>query len=280
MGRGRRDRDETLMEHKPFLVMADYLTRRGIAVLRYDDRGTAESTGKFGNSTTEDFARDASAAVEFLKGHDRINAEEIGLAGHSEGGLIAPMVVGLRDDVAFVVLMAATGVDGKTISLSQSEALLRANGTEESEIQLGLKVSRAVLGVVTTTDPDKFEEEIPKVVEAVIESLPESEREEAGASIRAEIADAHKALKGRWIRFFLSYDPRPALRNIKCPVLAIIGSKDLQVLPDLNNPEIKKAMEEGGNPDFELILIRRPQPPFPEVRDGLDQRVHSNSGNV
>ena len=109
-GSGPQDRDQSLMEHKPFLVLADYLTRRGIAVLRYDDRGTSKSTGKFKGATTEDFASDAAAAVEFLKSHARVNPNEIGLAGHSEGGLIAPMVVGFRDDVAFVCLLAATKV--------------------------------------------------------------------------------------------------------------------------------------------------------------------------
>ncbi len=255
-GSGPQDRDETLMEHKPFLVLADYLSRRGIAVLRYDDRGTAKSTGKFGGSTTKDFAHDASAAVEFLKTHQRINPKQIGLVGHSEGGLIAPMVAGTRDDVAFVVLLAATGVDGEKIILSQSEAILRAAGTDEEDIKTTLTVSRVVLSVAKKTNfGDDFEKELERAVEKVMQSFPESKREALTKQIREEIPIVKSRMKSNWMRFFLTYDPRPALRKIKCPVLALIGTKDVQVLPKLNMPEIKKALEEGGNQDFEMVTI-------------------------
>lgn len=255
-GSGPQDRDESLMEHKPFLVLADYLTRRGIAVLRYDDRGTAKSTGQFEGATTEAFARDASAAVEFLKTHERINPAEIGLAGHSEGGLIAPMVVGLRSDVAFVALLAATGVDGVAISISQSEAMLRAAGTAEDEIEIALAVNRAVMAIVGKSKAGAdLTKELEQAIETVIQTIPESTREEAGKNLRAEIPNLNRKLKGEWLRFFHSYDPRPALSKIDCPVLAIVGSKDTQVLPDLNMPEIKKALTKGGNKDFEMVEI-------------------------
>jgi len=206
------------MEHKPFLVLADYLTRQGIAVLRYDDRGTAESTGDFSGATTEDFARDASAAVDFLKSHSQIDPDQIGLIGHSEGGLIAPLVVGSRDDVAFVVLMAATGVDGKIISLSQGEALLRAMGTEESAIKVELSVSKAVMDVVTSSGPDEdISERLDKALETVIQSLPEEGREEGSKKIRQAIKTQKSRLQSDWMRFFLAYDPAPALAKIKCP---------------------------------------------------------------
>lgn len=257
-GSGPQDRDESLMEHKPFLVLADYLSRRGVAVLRYDDRGTAESTGNFGKATTEDFARDASAAVEFLKSHARINAGEIGLAGHSEGGLIAPMVCGLRDDVAFVVLMAATGVDGLTIINSQTEAMLRAEKTkpeDQQELEIGLKINRLIVNRAAAGDLNLEDPEFRKQLDSLIQMLPEEDREEAKNNIDAGIKSAEKRLRGNWMKFFLAYDPRPALSQIKCPVLAIIGSKDLQVLPDLNMPEIEKSLVAGGNQDFEMIKI-------------------------
>ncbi len=255
-GSGPQDRDESLMEHKPFLVLADYLTRRGIAVLRYDDRGFGQSTGEFGPATTEDFARDASAAVEFLKSHDRIDPKQIGLAGHSEGGLVAPMVVGLRDDVAFVVLLAATGVDGARISKSQAEAMLRAAGTAETDLEIVLSVNRLVVDTVSKAGPDEdFSETIRKGLEKIIEKLPEADREEGGRNLRAGIENELKRLKGNWMRFFLKYDPAPALANIQCPVLAIIGSRDTQVLPELNMPAIRKALTEGGNQDFETVVV-------------------------
>lgn len=255
-GSGPQDRDETLMGHKPFLVLADYLSRRGIAVLRYDDRGTAASTGKFGPATTEDFARDASAAVAFLKKHDRINPTKIGLVGHSEGGLIAPMVVGLRDDIALVVLMAATGVDGLEISLSQTEAMLQAAGTDPAEAEMGMAVNRAVLGaVVKSSSASEIPGNVKTAVDAMIQTIPESDRAEAGKNIHAGVQNQMRRLKSNWMRFFISYDPRPALSKIQCPVLAITGSKDIQVLPELNVPEIKKALTLGGNQDFEMVEI-------------------------
>ena len=255
-GSGPSDRDESIMEHKPFLVLADYLTRRGIAVLRYDDRGTEKSTGDFGRATTEDFARDASAAVEFLKNDDRINPKQIGLAGHSEGGLIAPMVVGLRDDVAFVVLLAATGVDGTTINETQTAAMLRAGGTPEWEVKLALAINRVVIAAAMKAGPDEdFSEEIKPEIEKIIETVPEPFREAAAKNINQGIGNARRQLKSNWMRFFLAYDPRPALKKIACPVLAIAGSKDLQVLPDLNMPEIKQALSEGSNPDFEIVVL-------------------------
>lgn len=253
-GSGPQDRDETLMEHKPFLVLADYLSRRGIAVLRYDDRGFGESTGKFSGATTADFAKDASAAVEFLKSHDRIDANQVGLAGHSEGGLIAPIVCQLRDDVAFVVLMAATGVDGATIITSQTEAMLRVELTkpeEQVELETGLKINKLVIDQALKGDLNFEDPEFAKQLEEILQALSEEEIEAARMGLKA----AKKRFEDEWIKFFIKYDPRPALSDISCPVLAIIGSKDLQVLPDLNMPEIKKALEAGGNKDFELVTI-------------------------
>ena len=268
-GSGAQDRDETLLEHKPFLVLADYLSRHGIAVLRYDDRGTNQSTGSFSDATTEDFARDASAAVEFLKRHDRINPAEIGLAGHSEGGLIAPMVVALRTDVAFIVLLAATGVDGVTISESQTQAMLKAEGTDESEIEIAMTINRAVIEAAMSVGPgEDFADQIQPVIDQVMQKIPESDREEAAKNIGQGITVAKQQMKSKWMRFFLAYDPRPALTKIQCPVLVISGSKDLQVLPDLNMPEIEKALATGGNKDFEIVVLEGLNHLFQECETG------------
>jgi pimeloyl-ACP methyl ester carboxylesterase len=255
-GSGDQDRDQTIMEHKPFLVLADYLTRRGIAVLRYDDRGTASSTGDFSRATTEDFARDASSAVEFLRHHARIDLQSIGLVGHSEGGLIAPMVVGLRDDVAFSVLMAAPGVDGVTINESQTEAMMRASGAAEEDIEFAQNLNRAIVAAAMEAEPGAdFSADLEPVIAAAIETLPESARDEALQNIRLGIRNSVDRLQSPWMRFFLSYDPRPALRTMESPVLAIFGSKDLQVLPDMNMPEIERALTEGGNRNFEMLEL-------------------------
>ena len=257
-GSGPSDRDETIMEHKPFLVLADYLSRRGIAVLRYDDRGTGSSGGKFKGATTADFATDAAAAVEFLKSRKRINPDQIGLAGHSEGGLIAPIVCQQRDDVAFVVLMAATGVDGKTIIDSQTAAMLRVEMNEpqqQAELEVAIAMNRLIVTKAMEGDLSVDDADFMKEVNSLIERLPESEWEQAKSNIAASIGSAKKRLSGEWMQFFMNYDPRPALSQIECPVLAIIGTKDLQVLPDLNMPEIEKALEKGGNEDFEMTIM-------------------------
>ena len=255
-GSGPQDRDESLMGHKPFLVLADYLSRRGIAVLRYDDRGTAKSTGKHSKATTKDFATDAAAAVAFLKEHDRINPKEIGLAGHSEGGLIAPITIGMRDDVAFVVIMAGTGVDGVTIIRTQTEAMLRASGVDEEEIKIAIAVNQLALKAATEAESDEdFVKQLDAALEKYISTLPEDSREELGKNLRQGVRDTRKRLRGTWMRFFLTYDPRPALQEITCPVLAIIGSKDTQVLPDLNMPEIEKALKKGGNSDITMVQL-------------------------
>ena len=255
-GSGPQDRDQSVMEHKPFLVLADYLTRRGIAVLRYDDRGTAKSTGRFGPATSEDLARDVGAAVAFLAGHQRINTKEIGLVGHSEGGLIAPMVAGARNDVAFLVLMAGPGVDGATILLSQAETTLRANGAGESDIQRLTALNRAAFAAAIRNLPEpEFMAHVEPTIQEVTRDIPEAGREAAVTALRQEMRNAALPLKGPWTRYFMAYDPRPALRRLQRPVLAITGTKDTQVLASLNVPGIRQALTEGGNKDFEIVEL-------------------------
>jgi pimeloyl-ACP methyl ester carboxylesterase len=253
-GSGPQDRDESLMGHKPFLVLADYLSRNGIAVLRYDDRGTAKSTGSFSKATTEDFARDSSAAVTFLRNHPKIDSTKIGLCGHSEGGLIAPMVATMRDDVAFVVLMAGTGVDGKTIVVSQAEAMSLAEGQSEAESKLAgsFYAKFADLAIANRLGDAAA---IEAIVDEVIAALPEKERDEEEENIRMVMNASVKQLDSAWMRFFLSYDPAKTLEKVNCPVLSIIGSKDAQVLARLNTPAIREALERGGNKEFEMVEL-------------------------
>lgn len=255
-GSGAQDRDESIAGHKPFLVLADHLSRRGLAVLRYDDRGFGESTGDFDAATTEDFARDAGSAVQFLTGHPRIASDQIGLAGHSEGGLVAPMVAQMRDDLAFVVLMAGTGVKGADVITSQTEAMLRVAGVDESEIELSTRVNAAIFEAVVAAEPGAdVAPLLEPILDDVVQSLPESERATAGPAIRQSVDNSLGRLQSPWMRFFLAYDPVPALRAIDCPVLVVIGSKDLQVLPDLNLPAMRRALHEGANPDFEIVEL-------------------------
>lgn len=251
-GSGAQDRDESLLGHKPFLVLADHLTRKGIAVLRVDDRGVGGSSGSTANSTSDDFAGDVLAGVAFLKGRKEIDAKRIGLAGHSEGGIIAPIVASRSKDVAFIVLLAGTGVSGEEIIYRQGALIAKAQGAPEAALTAARASQEKLFKIV------REEKDAAKAEELLKKSL----SEQIAAAIAAS-PDAKDAIEGQanaqlkqiltpWYRYFLFYDPAPALRKVSCPVLAINGEKDLQVEPAQNLPPIKKALEEGGNTDVTI----------------------------
>lgn len=244
-GSGPQDRDESLFQHKPFLVIADHLSRHGIAVLRVDDRGVGGSTGSMRNATSADFAKDVRAGVAFLKSRPEIDPKRIGLLGHSEGGLIAPMVAADSKDVAFLVLLAAPGVPGDTLLALQGDLIMRAAGASEEDIRKQREV-QAKLFEIVKSEPrsDAALEKMRAFVSELSKRLSEKERDElAGEHLEAQF----KQLDGAWMRYFLTHDPRPDLKRVACPVLALNGEKDLQVAPEQNLPEIAKALEAGGN---------------------------------
>lgn len=238
-GSGPQDRDESLLGQKPFLILADYLTRHGIAVLRADDRGVGKSTGVFADATTADFATDTEAGVAYLKTRSEINPRKIGIIGHSEGGVIAPMIAARNKDVAFIVMMAGTGVPGDQVLVAQLEAISIANGQAPEQAAKAAERQREILKLVETEkDPAALEKEIKEKMPA---DAPEAQ---AGLQVQQ--------LTSKWFRYFLTYDPATALRKVTCPVLALNGSLDKQVLPDQNLPAIRKALEEARNKHFEI----------------------------
>jgi fermentation-respiration switch protein FrsA (DUF1100 family) len=248
-GSGPQDRDESLFGHRPFLVLADYLTRRGIAVLRVDDRGVGGSKGGVSDATSEDFARDVLAGVAYLKTRKEIDPKRIGLIGHSEGGCIAPIAATQSKDVAFIVLMAGTGVTGDIIIEGQVASELKAQGADQTLIDLSIQGQRQVVEVMKTeSDPNVAKEKIRKIVTDSVSKLDEKQK---------KIVDYHegyvdaqvKAAMSKWLRFFLTHDPKETLRKVKCPVLAINGSLDMQVPAKQNLPAIEQALREGKNPD-------------------------------
>ncbi len=255
-GSGQQDRDETVFGHRPFLIIADHLTRQGIAVLRYDDRGVGKSTGDPTNATSADFATDALAAVRYLQTRKEINPQKIGLIGHSEGGLIAPMVaVQAPNEIAFIVLLAGPGVTGEELVLLQYELIARANGVNEELIAKNLAVHRRVFAVVKEqSDPIEAEKEIRDLLLEELTRLSEEEQKASGLSEAALEAQIKQMLLP-WFRYFLTYDPQPTLSQVRCPVLALNGEKDLQVPPSQNLPEIVKALEAGGNREYAAIKL-------------------------
>jgi len=238
-GSGPQDRDESLMGHKPFLVLSDYLTRHGIAVLRADDRGTAKSTGDFKAATTADFATDTEAGIAYLKTRAEVDLHKIGLIGHSEGGTIAPMIAARNKDVAFIVMMAGTGVPGDDVIVAQSEAIAIASGKEPAEAAKNAAKEREILKLVETEkDETVLEKELREQI--------------AGEVPDAQIGVQIQQLTSPWFRYFLTYDPATALRKVTCPVLVLNGSLDKQVLPSQNLPPIRKAQAEAGNQHVEI----------------------------
>lgn len=250
-GSGAQDRDEALLGHKPFLVISDHLTRNGIAVLRVDDRGVGGSTGKVDESTTADFAQDALAGVRFLKKHAKIAPDRIGLIGHSEGGVVAPLAASQSTDVAYVVLLAGTGVPGAEVITLQSERISRASGMSEENIKREDEVMRRSIEVMRSEkDPAVRDTKLRELARRGLALQSPEEQAGSDAMIDAQV----KMVTSNWFRYFLDYDPRPALRKLKVPVLALNGELDLQVIADQNIPEIEKALKEAGNPD---VTVRR-----------------------
>ncbi len=248
-GSGPQDRNEEIFEHKPFMVLADHLTRAGIAVLRYDDRGTGESTGTFGTSTSEDFMGDALAAVRFMSEQDRINKKQIGLIGHSEGGLIAPMAAVRSKNVAFIVLMAGPGVAGSEILVRQVGLLSKAAGLDDDTIAAIQGEQKKALDLVTS-GADK------EAVQGQIRKLVQSQMGDGTEGFEQAVSKAMADLTSPWFRFFLGYDPRTDLGKLKkIPVLALNGEKDLQVDPKQNLPEIEKALKAAKNKDVTIVEL-------------------------
>jgi len=246
-GSGPHDRDELIAGHHPFLVLADHLTRKGIAVLRFDKRGIGQSTGNYAAATSEDLASDAEAAIAYLKTRKEIDPKKIGLIGHSEGGIIAPLVATRSKDVAWIVLLAGPGLKGEDTLLLQSEALLKMYGASDGEIQRTLGFDKQSYALVRQeSDPAKLETKLKNLVETNSMSV-----SAPTAALQTQI----QMLVSPWFRYFLDYDPVPALQNTMCPVLALNGEKDLQVPSKENLAKIQKALQDGGNKDFQTAEL-------------------------
>ena len=255
-GSGPQDRDETLLGHKPFLVLADYLTRHGIAVLRYDDRGVGKSGGEFSTATTNDFVNDALAAVEFLENRKDIRKNETGIIGHSEGGLIAPLAAVKSSDVNFIVMMAGPGVTGRKILTEQSRLIEKAMGMSDEKIEKSGELAKKFYNVAESMkDSSAAADSIITLFRNYYASLDSTDKAEFGNDPDNVFEKQAQTLLTPWFKFFLSYDPKPTLEKVKVPVLAVNGGNDLQVPPKQNLPVIEEALKEGGNKDYKVVEI-------------------------
>ncbi len=226
-GSGAQDRNSEILGHKPFLVIADYLTRKGVAVLRYDDRGTADSQGDFGGATSNDFANDASAAIEFLSSRPEVNLGKIGIIGHSEGGMIAPMLAN-NPNVSFLVLIAPPVAPIDELMLLQQELVGEVSGMSPSEISLNREINKSIYALIKSTDENEINAAMDKFLDKLVKEYPEIPKS-AGISSEVYKSVMKEAYLDPWMLYFIKFDPKENLIQTKIPFLALFGEKDVQV---------------------------------------------------
>lgn len=269
-GSGTQDRNETTAGHRPFLVLADHLTRLGIAVLRVDDRGIGGSARGSDTATSENYVKDVLAGVEFLKSRAEINARQIGLIGHSEGGMIAPMAAIASSDISFIVMMAGTGLPGDEVIELQTDLILKTQGAEDEGRRLTSELFAEVFGILKKKDDRATaERQIRATLAAKTAAMTEAQRKGMGQMLGVIDTQLKQFYLSEWFRFFLRYDPRPTLRQVKVPVLAINGEKDLQATPKENLDAIAAALKEGGNKDFSIVLLPQLNHLFQNSKTGM-----------
>lgn len=255
-GSGRQDRDETIFDHKPFAVIADYLTKKGFAVLRVDDRGIGKSTGDFNTSTTADFALDIEEHITHAKSLPLIDTNKIGLLGHSEGGLIAPMVAARNKLVAFMILMAGPGIEITELMALQNEMVFKSAGISQQAIDAYIPLYKNLMkSIISFDEKQKAIEKSKEITKAWFDNTDKTlVKLTTGINTEADIDKFANAmaqtLSSNWWKYFAAYNPQPTLQKVKCPVLAINGSADIQVPAAANLNGIEKSLKKGGNKHF------------------------------
>lgn len=251
-GSGQQDRDETIFNHKPFAVIADYLTQKGYAVLRIDDRGVGKTTGNVTNATSLDFAKDVKEAIRFLKTLPMVNIQKIGLLGHSEGGMIAPIAAADNKDVAFIISLAGLGVNGKKLLVKQNKDILESNGISKVQadafgrifsemMDIALKVKDTTIAFQNGIKAYQSWAEKNKNIDLSFTEIKND------ADRNKFIKDLVTTFQSPWMHYFLSFNPSPYWQKVKVPVLALNGSKDIQVDAAINIKAIQEAFKKGKN---------------------------------
>jgi pimeloyl-ACP methyl ester carboxylesterase len=255
-GSGPQNRNEevNVINHRPFLVLSDYLTRNGIAVLRYDDRGIGKSTGDFNAATTADFADDAEAAVNYIQSRPDLKQLSIGLIGHSEGGIIAPMIASRNKAIHFVVLEAGPGVPSDQLMLQQAKDIGRLGGLDDKSLQRAYQTNKKIYDCVKQSENLSWEAYLTKLEEVVKAEIQSYTKEQLqGINTDDLIQSTVAGLKSPWIRYFLSINPDVYLSRLSCPVLALNGTLDMQVASTPNLAGIKASLEKAKNKRFEIV---------------------------
>lgn len=268
-GSGAQNRDSLVAGHRPFLVLADHLTRNGIAVLRVDDRGAGSSEVGSLSVTSENLMFDVLAGVDFLKSRPDIDQRKIGLIGHSEGGMIAPMAASRSRDIAFIVMLAGLGQTGEDVIYTQTGLLGKAGGDDPETVKHTIALIRKANAVVKTeADAKRIEEKIDEAVTAYSKTVNESEKN-AFNSAAATVKGGMSMYAMPWYRFFITFDPAPVLMKVSVPVLALNGDLDLQVASKENLDLIAAALRAGKNKDFTVKSFPKLNHLFQTSKTGL-----------
>jgi dienelactone hydrolase len=257
-GSGPQNRDEEIVGFKPFRIIAEHLTAEGIAVLRYDDRGVGGSTGSVHDATSEDFATDVLAAVDFLRQRSDIDAKRIGAIGHSEGGIIAPLAA-QSGELAFVVLLAGTSMTGEEILYLQSERILAADNASKEVISQQKEIQQAIFSALQTDEGwDNVEAKLAEQAQSALMDMPAEQRRAiadpdvfVAAQVKAQISSS----RSTWFRTFVEHDPVPALKSLTIPTLALFGELDLQVPAEANSKGMMAAFTESGHDQYRIEIL-------------------------
>jgi pimeloyl-ACP methyl ester carboxylesterase len=258
-GSGAQNRDEEIFGFKPFAILADELTKAGIAVLRYDDRGIGGSSKGTADDTSETFAGDVRAAMDYLATRQDIDAAKIGLLGHSEGGIIAPLVAVETGKPAFLVLFAGPGIAGSELLVEQAVAVAASGGMSDAEVERVRTQQQAVVDAVVSGEGlDELRADLIEQYRAAADKLPAQQKQALGDLDKwaeATVDTAFAQLQSPWMKFFLTHDPAATLEKVTVPVLAMFGEKDVQVPPEFNVEPLKAALEKAGNEDVSVTVI-------------------------
>jgi pimeloyl-ACP methyl ester carboxylesterase len=248
-GSGPEDRNETVLGHQPFLVLADYLTRRGFAVLRYDDRGVGQSKGTYKGATTTDFTTDARAALTYLRTRADIRPRQVALLGHSEGGLVGWLAAAQPGGPYLLVSLAGPGRPGDAILLRQQVDLARAAGADSASIGRNFRLHQALFSELHRQPTALPTDQLTAKLLALVQ------QQQAGADTEQGRQAVARAYSEPWMRAFLYLNPATYLAKVKCPVLALNGANDLQVAADQNLPAIERGLRAARNPDVTIQTL-------------------------
>lgn len=264
-GSGQQNRDSEIFGHKSFWVVADDFTKKGIAVLRLDDRGIGGSNK--GNNTTptsQNFATDINAAVNFLalKGF-----KNIGLAGHSEGGMIAPVVASQNNKVKFVISLAGPGIPIEELLQLQSRAVAKLDGASEADLKMNEELNRKLYAIIKNPKSSDLKTEIKTILLEDLKKIPK-EQLPPESEIEKMLENEAKQISNPWFVYFLKFNPDDYWSQLKIPVLALNGSLDAQVTSKENLAGIKSSLEKAKNKSFEIVELPNLNHLFQEAKIG------------